>query len=437
MQRRDILKRVVLVTVNATAPRGGAEVLTIALARALVEQGLDVGLLTTPPSDGSSLDGPDDILTAVVRPRLGMIAIKLFQVDPWVLIESWRFFRRFRPDLIHLHSFYSLSLAPILAARLCGIPVVATLHDYWPVCFRNRLCFDGTGMCAGFEVAGCTRCVVEALTPSRLLLRLGRVAGRPVLALMAMARRRLMNRVAHFMVFSNAARAYLETAHVPGDRISVIAQGIPALTAYQGEAPPSEPKILYVGRLDRFKGVATLLAAFAAVLPHCPTAHLICVGEGPLRHALETAAGEHGLGQAVEFRGWVSREDLAVLYARARVCVLPSLAEMAPLAPREALTRGTPAIVTDLKGMREQFDNQAIWIVPPGDVGALAVALREAVTEDAAAHSARRAVAKHVSTQWPLEAYVADTVKVYVRLLGCAPPVPMTPGVQTRESARG
>jgi len=427
LQERDTLKRVALVTVDATDARGGAEILTVALARALADQGLEVGLLTTPPRDGSSLGGPADMLTAFARPRFGMTAIKLLHVDPWVLIESWRFFRRFRPDLVHLHSFYSLSLAPVLAARLCRIPVVATLHDYWPICFRNRFCFDGTAMCAGFRVARCTPCVVEALTESRWLRRFGGIMGRPVLALMAAVRRALAKQVAHFVVFSTAAVAYLQTVQVPNNRISVVMQSVPALSAPLPEQQSTAPEILYVGRLDWQKGLPTLLEAFATARSYCPAARLVCVGEGPLRQALQETASKHGLSEAVDFRGWVPRDALATLYARARVCVVPSLAEMAPLVPLEALSFGTPVIVTDLKGGREYFDDKAIWIVPPGDAQALAVALRAAVAEDPVAYSARRAASKRLSQRWPWSAHVAGTMKVYMQALG-QPSLPHSSG---------
>lgn len=169
------------------------------------------------------------------------------------------------------------------------------------------------------------------------------------------------------------------------------------------------------------KGLPTLLEAFAAARSYCPAARLVCVGEGPLRQALQETAAKHGLSGAVDFRGWVPRDALATLYARARVCVVPSLAEMAPLVPLEALSFGTPLIVTDLKGGREYFDDRATWIMPPGDVQALAMALRAAVTEDTVAYLARRVASKRLSETWPWSAHVAGTMKVHFQALGHAP----------------
>jgi phosphatidylinositol alpha-1,6-mannosyltransferase len=82
--------------------------------------------------------------------------------------------------------------------------------------------------------------------------------------------------------------------------------------------------ILSVGRLVPRKGMDHLVAAMPAILESCPDAHLLIVGEGPLRPALERLIGNHGLGGHVTLLGAVQDEALRELYALADIFALPN-----------------------------------------------------------------------------------------------------------------
>jgi phosphatidyl-myo-inositol dimannoside synthase len=82
--------------------------------------------------------------------------------------------------------------------------------------------------------------------------------------------------------------------------------------------------ILSVGRLVPRKGVDHLVAAMPAILEACPDAHLLIVGEGPLRPALEQSIATHGLKEHVTLLGGVGDEALRELYALADIFALPN-----------------------------------------------------------------------------------------------------------------
>lgn len=137
----------------------------------------------------------------------------------------------------------------------------------------------------------------------------------------------------------------------------------------------SYPKILYVGRLSRYKGVAHLIEA----MRYAP-GHLLVVGDGPLRSALEAQSRASGAGDRISFTGFVTDAELGNAYRSADIFVLPSTdrAEGFGYVLLEAMAASLPMVSTDL-GTGTSFVNQhgeTGLVVPPEDPRALAEAIR-------------------------------------------------------------
>ena len=124
----------------------------------------------------------------------------------------------------------------------------------------------------------------------------------------------------------------------------------------------AEPLVLFVGRLERRKGIETLVAAWPKVRTAVPHARARFVGDdhpsGPggesmrahLMKRLDAAAGaEHG----VSFAGAVGRSALPAIYAAARVCVVPSLYENFPYSCLEAMACGCAVVASRVGGIPE------------------------------------------------------------------------------------
>jgi glycosyltransferase involved in cell wall biosynthesis len=110
---------------------------------------------------------------------------------------------------------------------------------------------------------------------------------------------------------------------------------------------------------------------------------VVIAGEGPLAAELRDQAASFRV--AAEFPGW--SDDVPGLLAAATVFVLPSLWEGQPLILQEALRAGVPIVASRVGGIAELTGEDGALLVPPGDAGRLADAVR-AVLEDPA-HAAR------------------------------------------------
>jgi glycosyltransferase involved in cell wall biosynthesis len=138
--------------------------------------------------------------------------------------------------------------------------------------------------------------------------------------------------------------------------------------------------ILTNGRFVTQKGMSYLLDAFAEVAKGSKGSKLVLIGRGPLRQQLESRARDLGIIDSVRFTTGIPEDELPSYYNAADLFVLPSLYEPSALVLYEALGCGKPIIATAVGGNQEIIGDCGL-IVPPGDPGALASAIK-ALQED-------------------------------------------------------
>lgn len=150
--------------------------------------------------------------------------------------------------------------------------------------------------------------------------------------------------------------AKLAQKTAPRRNFPIIHNGVDPTIFYPGARGklPGAINILCVGRLIERKGQRYLIDAFHRVLAaRRASARLILVGTGDAEHELRRQAARLGIGEQIDFRGYVSGNDMAEVYRCADIFVLPSENEGMSIALLEAMASGLPVIVTDTGGTRE------------------------------------------------------------------------------------
>ena len=131
--------------------------------------------------------------------------------------------------------------------------------------------------------------------------------------------------------------------------------------------------LLFVGRLERAKGLPILLEAVVALCGDWPGLRLTIVGDGPDRSRLESRARQLGVEENVTFAGYKSRAEVLQHLRAADVFVMSSLAEGVPVVLMEAMAGGLPVVAPRIAGIPELIEDGVTGLlVPPGDAGALA-----------------------------------------------------------------
>lgn len=142
-----------------------------------------------------------------------------------------------------------------------------------------------------------------------------------------------------------------------------------------------DPAIMSVSRLERNKGYHVLLDALAEARDALGDRwRWLLVGEGNAAAELRAQAQRLGLIDQVVFVGKLSDTELHSLYEEVDLFVHPTLYEGSSLVTLEAMIHHLPVIATAAGGIPDKvFPGRNGLLVPPGDVGALAHALRTAL----------------------------------------------------------
>lgn len=186
----------------------------------------------------------------------------------------------------------------------------------------------------------------------------------------------LVRQTAWFVCVSQAVAAIARARGVPDDKLLVLPIG--------AEMPASPPErrprhYLFVGRFVEKKGITVLADAMRRLRAGGDMTPLMCVGDGPLRPALEVLAAEI---PGIALTGWLRPDAVADRMRQAVALVVPSVvasdgdAEGLPSVIPEAMAQGCPVIASDQGGMAEAITDGAGLLVPPNDAGALAEAMR-------------------------------------------------------------
>ena len=247
-----------------------------------------------------------------------------------------------RPEVVHAHAASNASFvrksALLALARLAGCKTVFHLHG---------ACFDTFTEQSGPLMRRWIRHTLEASSV--------------VIAL------------------SERWAAYLRCA-APRATVVVIPNSVPLPKLGQEQEQPG--RILFLGQIERRKGIVELVDALAAIAPRFPQARLAIGGQGELEQVQRRAA-ELGIADRIEPLGWIDAQRKAQELARAAVFCLPSHAEGLPMAMLEAMAAARPVVVTPVGGIPDTVhDGDNGLLVAPGDVPALAAALARLLGDD-------------------------------------------------------
>ncbi len=220
--------------------------------------------------------------------------------------------------------------------------------------------------------------------------------------------------VDEYVAVSRFVADRIARAGVPARRIRVIENGIPLdrYTRAPGAARTGPPRVAFAGQLIEEKGVQVLLEA-ARQLPGM--AEWVVAGAGRFREALEQLAAR--LGVPARFVGHV---DSAELFRGADVVVVPSLWEEAfGLVAVEGMAAGAAVVVSDAGGLPEVVGDAGV-VVPRGDAGALAAALRDLLGAPARRAALGLAATRRAQARFSLGRMIDEHADAAERLLRSA-----------------
>ncbi len=181
----------------------------------------------------------------------------------------------------------------------------------------------------------------------------------------------LLYRHIPFIAVSRSTKEDLVRGGIPEEKVAVIYNGLSEIYRPSG-MKTERPTILYLGRLKRYKRGDLVLKCMPEIRKRVPDVTLNVAGDGDGRPELEHTARELGLGDCVNFLGFVSEEEKVRLLQESWVLVNTSPKEGFGLVSLEAQACGTPVVVYDAPGLRESLEpDESGFLVDYGDSQAL------------------------------------------------------------------
>lgn len=327
----------------------GGSVHVRAMVRAFARLGHDVTVLCAESGDGA----PDFPVTAFgphFPPETDRAAKERRLMAIADRIESHLLASHARRPFDMIYERYGLwSAAGIRAARRLGLPAVVEVNAplvQEQAAFRNF-----------------------ALRPEAEAIEAEVFASATALAVVS----------AELVGYVTARGADPARVHVIGNKVDTARfhPGIPP--AHLPSIPAGRFVVGFTGSLKAWHGTEVLLDAVARLAPAIP-AHLLIVGDGPDRAALQARAAALGLADRMTLTGWVAHDALPALIARMDVAVAPYPAStshyFSPLKLYEYLAMGRPVVASAIGQSAALLGpDGAGLLVPPGDPEALSQAL--------------------------------------------------------------
>jgi glycosyltransferase involved in cell wall biosynthesis len=161
-----------------------------------------------------------------------------------------------------------------------------------------------------------------------------------------------------FMVISKSTADEVEKRGIPRENIDVVECGIDKdIYRFDPSIPKFEiPTLLYVGRLKKYKNIETPIRAMPLIREVIPNARLVIIGSGDHQPDLQNLALSLGLGDAVEFKGYIPQAEKISYLRRSHISVYPSLKEGWGLTNIEANACGTAVLASRVPGLRDSVD---------------------------------------------------------------------------------
>ncbi len=295
------------------------------------------------------------------------------------------------PDIMHVTHLMNHTAVILEAAAACSIPVMATLTDFFGICFNSRLSDINGELCSGPDSSGCKclRCYMEVIGPEALAknfavpqqlaassffrsflaptlawlgkLPVGRKCG-PLVQVRALTERAEdLHKIYQIYQKMVAPTDFLHDAyvanHFPKTKMVKNNFGINwdvvndfrSVRKYDVRRPL---RFGYIGQLAEHKGVDMLVRAFRSVIGNKELLLYGSPGPGsPYYEQLSEIAGEDG---SVIFAGTFPETELGKRLSEIDILVIPSRwHENSPLVLLYALATRTPVIVSAVKGMTE------------------------------------------------------------------------------------
>lgn len=170
----------------------------------------------------------------------------------------------------------------------------------------------------------------------------------------------------------------------------------------------NDDTVVFVGKLERWKGAQDLIDIFQRVKRACPSTRFKVVGEGSLQKDLAATK------LPIDFSGYIHHENMPQIYHNASVSILPSYMEGSPTTCIEAGSCGVPVVATDVGDTKEIVKNGVSgFIFKPGDKEGMANAIINLLDKRSKRREMGLCAREHITNHFSYDAIANQMAGIY------------------------
>lgn len=236
-------------------------------------------------------------------------------------IKCLRLLRKFKPDIIHAQTPFSMGVAAVVASRIYKVPLVSTFHTHIPEYFSYYF-FDSK-----ITKNAIWKYLVHYYKRSDAVTTPSEIVKKELEKRMKKRIRLIKNGVdSDYFTPENRSENFWKRFGIRGKKV-----------------------ILHVGRLSRERSIDEIVENIGKLVSERNDAALAIVGRGPVEKELKDAAKKFK-GKII-FTGYLTNEELAKAYASSYAFVISSRTDTYPLVLLESYASGLPAIGINSEGV--------------------------------------------------------------------------------------
>ena len=312
----------------------------------------------------------------------------------------------FQPDLIHCFSIGTTVTPHFMSyAKSKSIPIIQSFRDYYYICPKTYM-LDNKGKVLQ-EHKNFLDCVLHHHPKKSHFYDI-------LLYLKQSIHKKIINKNIDYYITPSENLTKLVGKTFKAE-VETVPNPVLLKNTFVGQK--KSDYLLFVGRLEREKGVVSLLKAFQKNLEKYPTEHLKIVGSGSFQSELENHVTTSNI-QNVSFLGAKKPEELIELYACAKFTIVPSeILESYGNVILESFAFNKTVIISDLLGIKNEVaKNKSGLIFPHGNVLKLAESIERLLTDADLKKELEENAAKYVRN-FSFENHFKNLLIIYKKVL--------------------
>lgn len=226
--------------------------------------------------------------------------------------------------------------------------------------------------------------------------------------------RRILNRADRVLILGEYWQEFVRSLVADKKRVHVLrnAVQVPRENPYD----PGAKHMLFLGVVGQRKGIYDLLQAVKIADPQLPENAMLAIYGPEAEGSIEDVINQLEISHRAVYKGWLTEERKAEVFANTAVNILPSYNEGLPMTILETMAWGIPNISTNVAAIPEAVNEKNGAVISPGDIQKLAREILLIMEDTQGREQKSRAAFEKAKSEFSIDKHIGKLLEIYREL---------------------